>query len=97
MSDWRVVFNLRDIPVLGSRRVATPMGDIAVHRTADDRIYAVEDSSQARQGDIQLVTADRKPSPATEMADTRRFFDVHVSDGVILLNMAGMGFEVLAS
>ncbi|MCJ9427756.1 hypothetical protein [Kordiimonas marina] len=88
MSDWRVVYKLQDIPVDGSRRVATPMGDIAVCRTADDRIIAV--GGAAEEGQPCALAGDGG-------ADAVRQFDVHVSDGVILLNMAGMGLTRLAT
>jgi len=88
MSDWRVVYKLQDIPVDGSRRVSTPMGDISVCRTVDDRIIAVGGADE--EGRPCAVPGECGPGPV-------RQFDVHVADGVILLNMAGMGLTRLAN
>jgi nitrite reductase (NADH) small subunit len=41
-----------DIPRRGARCVRTPGGGIAVFRTADDRIYAIEDRCPHRGGPL---------------------------------------------
>lgn len=43
---------LDDIPRLGSRVVAAPAGDIAVFRTADDRVFALDDKCPHRGGPL---------------------------------------------
>jgi nitrite reductase (NADH) small subunit len=40
---WIEVGTLDDIPVRGSRVAATSRGDIALFRTADDAVFAVDD------------------------------------------------------
>lgn len=43
---------LADIPRLGARCVTTPLGDIAIFRTADDRVFALRDECPHRQGPL---------------------------------------------
>lgn len=43
---------LSDIPRLGARCVKTAMGDIAIFRTADDRLFALSDECPHRQGPL---------------------------------------------
>ncbi|MXN66317.1 nitrite reductase small subunit NirD [Stappia sp. GBMRC 2046] len=43
---------LADIPRLGARCVRTPEGRIAVFRTADDEVYALEDRCPHRGGPL---------------------------------------------
>ena len=38
--DWRAVGRVDEIPRLGARVVETRGGDVAVFRTADDRVFA---------------------------------------------------------
>lgn len=52
MSEWIAVGRLEDIPSRGARRVNTPQGPIAIFRTSDDRVFAMEDSCPHRQGPI---------------------------------------------
>ena len=42
-SDWIEVGGLEDIPRRGSRLVKTARGDIAVFRTMDDAVFALDD------------------------------------------------------
>ncbi|MCI4662580.1 MAG: nitrite reductase small subunit NirD [Neomegalonema sp.] len=42
-SDWVDVGALTDIPVRGARVVKTPLGCVAVFRTAENEIFALED------------------------------------------------------
>lgn len=52
MSKWTRITALGDIPPLGSRVVRTAHGDIAVFRTADDRVYALHDRCPHRGGPL---------------------------------------------
>lgn len=52
MSEWITVGRLNDIPSRGARRVNTPEGAVAIFRTSDDRLFAMEDSCPHRQGPI---------------------------------------------
>jgi nitrite reductase [NAD(P)H] small subunit len=51
-SAWTRVGTLDDIPRLGSRVVRTPGEDIAVFRTADDRVFAMHDHCPHKQGKL---------------------------------------------
>lgn len=49
---WRLVGALDDIPRLGSRVVEAPGGDIALFRTADDRVFALPDRCPHKAGKL---------------------------------------------
>ncbi|WP_298857831.1 nitrite reductase small subunit NirD [uncultured Sulfitobacter sp.] len=44
MSDWMDIAALDDVPQRGSRVVKTPGGCVAVFRTAEDEVYALNNS-----------------------------------------------------
>lgn len=50
--NWIAIGSIDDIPVRGARCVDTPQGRIAVFRTADDRIFAIEDHCPHKQGPL---------------------------------------------
>ena len=51
MNEWEVICKVEDIPVLGSRRVARPVGmDVAVFRNSEDLVFAVLDRCPHRGG-----------------------------------------------
>ena len=52
MSNWTAVFKLDDIPPLGARTLAVADGHIAVFRTENDAVFAIEDSCPHRQGPL---------------------------------------------
>lgn len=52
MTDWTAIGNIDDIPPRGARCVATPQGRIGVFRTADDRVFAIEDHCPHRGGPL---------------------------------------------
>jgi nitrite reductase (NADH) small subunit len=49
---WRDIGMLDEVPRLGSRVVATPRGNIAVFRTKDDRVFALEDRCPHKGGPL---------------------------------------------
>ncbi|MFD0986281.1 nitrite reductase small subunit NirD [Methyloligella solikamskensis] len=49
---WIEIGNLNDIPRRGARCVATPVGKIAVFRTGDDRVFAMEDHCPHKGGPL---------------------------------------------
>jgi nitrite reductase (NADH) small subunit len=49
---WVTIGNLDEIPLRGARCVNTPEGRIAVFRTADDRVFAMEDSCPHKKGPL---------------------------------------------
>lgn len=52
MKNWIEVAQLADIPPLGSRVVKTEGGDVALFRTADDRVYALRDRCPHKGGPL---------------------------------------------
>ncbi|MES2973438.1 MAG: nitrite reductase small subunit NirD [Pseudomonadota bacterium] len=53
MSDWKIICKVEDIPVLGSRRVARPVGiDVAVFRNDQDQVFAVLDRCPHKGGPL---------------------------------------------
>jgi len=52
MTEWIEIGTLDDIPALGSRVVRTAAGDIAVFRTADDKVFAVDDRCPHKGGPL---------------------------------------------
>ena len=52
MNDWIEIGSITAIPRRGARCVTTPEGKIAVFRTQDDRVYAVENRCPHRNGPL---------------------------------------------
>ncbi|MBX3586784.1 MAG: nitrite reductase small subunit NirD [Ramlibacter sp.] len=53
MTDWITICAVDDIPVLGSRRVARPLGlDVAVFRNAEDKVFALLDRCPHKGGPL---------------------------------------------
>ena len=52
MTNWIEIGALDDIPVLGSRVVRTASGNIAVFRTADDEVFALDDRCPHKGGPL---------------------------------------------
>lgn len=52
MNDWVEIGRLDDIPRRGARCVETPLGRVAVFRTASDEVYAIEDRCPHRGGPL---------------------------------------------
>ena len=65
MSDWIEVGTLNDIPKLGARVVSRAEGDIAVFRTADDKVFALRDKCPHKGGQLSqgIVLGDRVACP----------------------------------
>jgi nitrite reductase (NADH) small subunit len=52
-SEWTLICNLTDIPVLGSRRVARAQGlDVAVFRNSQDEVFALLDRCPHKGGPL---------------------------------------------
>lgn len=49
---WSDVCALSDIPRLGARVVTTSRGDVAVFRTRDDSVFALDDACPHKQGKL---------------------------------------------
>ena len=52
MSDWIKVCMLSDIPKLGARVLQAARGDIAIFRTGDDQVFALNDHCPHRGGPL---------------------------------------------
>ena len=52
MSDWIKIVALEEIPKLGSRVIKTDSVNIAVFRTADDKVFAMKDECPHKQGPL---------------------------------------------
>jgi len=51
-ANWIGVGRLEDIPRQGARAVATPRGDVALFRTQDDRVFALDDRCPHKGGPL---------------------------------------------
>ena len=51
-SNWIDIGDISDIPLRGARCVKTPMGKIAVFRTAEDQVFAIEDHCPHKGGPL---------------------------------------------
>ena len=66
MNDWMTICRVDDIPRLGARRVRRPAGaDVAVFRTADDRVFALLDRCPHKGGPLSqgIVFGDHVACP----------------------------------
>jgi nitrite reductase (NADH) small subunit len=66
MTDWNKICRVDDIPVLGARRVRRAAGaDVAVFRTADDRVFALLDRCPHKGGPLSqgIVFGDHVACP----------------------------------
>jgi nitrite reductase (NADH) small subunit len=50
--NWIAIGSITDIPQRGARCVATPQGKIAVFRTAEDQVFAIEDHCPHKGGPL---------------------------------------------
>ncbi|HEX2117287.1 MAG TPA: nitrite reductase small subunit NirD [Alphaproteobacteria bacterium] len=98
MTAWIAVGRLDDIPRLGARVVRTSKGNIAVFRTADDRVFALDDRCPHKGGPLSqgIVHGGRITCPlhnwVVELCDGRAVapdegctvaYPVRLEDGVI--------------
>lgn len=49
---WIAIGNITDIPLRGARCVKTPQGKVAVFRTAENEVFAIEDHCPHRGGPL---------------------------------------------
>ncbi len=52
MNEWIKIGTLADIPRRGARCVNTPMGRIAVFRTSQDEVFAIDDQCPHKGGPL---------------------------------------------
>lgn len=63
--NWQDICALEDIEPLGSRVIAGPRGDIALFRTADDEVFALDDRCPHKGGPLSqgLIFGKRVACP----------------------------------
>ena len=63
--NWQDICALEDIRPLGSRVIAAPRGDIALFRTADDEVFALDDRCPHKGGPLSqgLIFGKRGACP----------------------------------
>lgn len=71
---WFDICSLDEINPLGARIVAGPKGDIAVFRTADDQVFALDDRCPHKGGPLSqgIVFGQASRLPAAQLADQPR-------------------------
>jgi len=104
MSDWIDIGTIDDIPKLGARVVRAQGGDIAIFRTADDRVFALHDECPHKGGPLSqgIVHGGRVTCPlhnwlidlgtgeaAAPDEGATACFPVRVEDGKVLLHFPG--------
>ena len=52
MNDWIDIGALSDVPKRGARCINTPLGKIAVFRTGDDQVFAIDDQCPHKGGPL---------------------------------------------
>jgi len=104
MSNWKTICRVDDIPRLGARKVTRKSGgDIAVFRTADDKVFALLDKCPHKGGPLSqgIVFGESVACPlhnwtiglvdgcaaAPDVGCARRF-SVRVDDGAVALDLA---------
>ncbi len=103
MTGWIEIGKVDDIPLRGARVLKTGGGDIAVFRSADDRIFALDDRCPHRGGPLSqgIVHGWKVTCPlhnwAIELAHGKAVppdqgcatkYPVRIKDGVISLRLA---------
>jgi len=103
MNDWKVICRIEDIPRLGARKVTRRSGgDIAVFRTAEDKVFALLDKCPHKGGPLSqgIVFGDRVACPlhnwsielasgcavAPDVGCARRF-PVKVEAGIVYVDL----------
>ena len=104
MNDWKVICRIEDIPRLGARKVTRRSGgDIAVFRTAEDKVFALLDKCPHKGGPLSqgIVFGESVACPlhnwtigladgcaaAPDVGCAKRF-SVRVEDGGVALDLA---------
>jgi nitrite reductase (NADH) small subunit len=103
--DWLDVGALTDLPVRGGRVVRTPRGCVAIFRTADDAVFALDDRCPHKGGPLSdgivhghavtcplhgLVISLETGAAATPEGGRVRAHAVRVEAGRVLLDPAAL-------
>lgn len=100
---WLPVGFLSDIPQRGARCIRTPRGRIAIFRTADDQVFALEDRCPHRDGPLSqgivhghavtcplhnwVIGLESGEALGADEGQVQRF-PVRVEDGALLVGFA---------
>ncbi|MBP0481206.1 nitrite reductase small subunit NirD [Sagittula salina] len=101
-SDWRLVGRIEDIPRQGARCVKTGEMTVAVFRTSDDRVFAMEDRCPHKAGPLSqgivhagcvtcplhnwVISLENGRAQGADEGATRTF-PVKVEDGSVYLKL----------
>lgn len=101
--DWRLIGRIEDIPRQGARCVKNGEMTIAVFRTSDDRVFAMEDRCPHKNGPLSqgivhdgcvtcplhnmVISLESGEAQGADEGSTRTF-DVKNDNGDIYLNIA---------
>jgi len=103
MSNWIDIAALDDIPQRGARVVKTRLGCVAIFRTIEDQVFAIDDACPHKKGPLSegIVHGNAVTCPLhnwvidletgmAQGADTGRVnvYEIKVEDGRILLDGA---------
>ena len=104
LTRWQAVAELEDIPRQGARVVATPTGDVAVFRTLDDAVFALDDRCPHKGGRLSqgivhghavtcplhnwVIELASGEAAAPDQGCVRRI-PARVEDGRVLLDLGG--------
>ncbi len=106
--EWLEIGALEDIPPRGARVVKTSRGDVAIFRTADDKIFALDDRCPHKGGPLSqgIVQGDSVTCPlhnwvisletgAAQGADEgcTRAIAVRLQEGRIFLSWPGLAMR----
>ena len=77
MSEWIEIGTLNDIPLKGARVVTSDSGNIAIFRTAEDKVFALKDECPHKQGPLSqgIVHGDRVACPLHD-------WKIHLDTGI---------------
>ena len=112
MHEWKVICRVDDIPRLGARKVTRQSGgDIAVFRTAEDKVFALLDKCPHKGGPLSqgIVFGESVACPlhnwtigladgcaaAPDVGCAQRF-SVRVEDGAVALDLAELALPAAA-
>lgn len=103
MSNWIDIAALNNIPPRGTRVIKTHLGCVAIFRTIDDKVFAIDDSCPHKNGPLSegIVHGNAVTCPLhnwvidletgmAQGADTGRVntYEIRVENGRILLDGA---------
>lgn len=103
---WMIVGHIEDIPLRGARVVKTPAGCIALFRSAEDQVFALDDRCPHRGGPLSqgIVHGNSVTCPLHSMVialDTGealgadkgavKTYPVRVENGMLMLESSQLG------